>query len=79
MSYFVYLLLCNDKSIYTGMTTDLKRRFKEHKSKTGAHYTRVHGAKKMLYTEEHPTRSEALKREFQIKRWPRRKKLELAK
>ncbi len=77
--YFVYLLECGDKSIYTGITTDLKRRLAEHKDGTGGHYTRAHGAKKFLYTEKHPDRSTASKREAEIKKWPRIKKLSLAK
>ncbi len=78
MAYFVYLLECADKTIYTGITTDLKRRFYEHKHKIGARYTRTHGAKKMLYSERFETRSEALKREAAIKRLTRGKKLKLA-
>jgi len=77
MAYFVYLLECADKSIYTGITTDMARRFAEHKHGIGSHYTRAHAAKKMLYSENHATRSAALKREAEIKRWPRSKKLEL--
>lgn len=77
MPYFVYLLECNDKSIYTGITTDLKRRLSEHKNKTGGHYTRAHGAKKILYSEKYRTRSAALRREVKIKHWPRREKLKL--
>ena len=37
--YFVYLIECKDKSIYTGITTDVDRRFNEHKNKIGGHYT----------------------------------------
>jgi putative endonuclease len=76
-TYFVYLLECKDKSIYTGITTDVARRFREHQGGTGAHYTRAHGARKMLCWEKYPTRGEALRREAEIKRWPRKKKLEL--
>ena len=78
MPYFVYLLECTDKSIYTGITTDLKRRFAEHKNKKGARYTRTHCAKKIIYSEKCPTRSAALKREARIKRLPRREKLLLS-
>jgi putative endonuclease len=78
MPYFVYLLECADKSIYTGITTDVARRFAEHKNKTGARYTLAHGAKKILYTEQYRTRGLALKREAEIKRWPRSQKLALA-
>lgn len=75
--YYVYLIECENKSIYTGITTDIKRRFQEHKDKLGGHYTRAHKVKKILHTEKYKTRSEALKREFEIKSWPREKKLEL--
>jgi len=77
--YYVYLIECEDKSIYTGITTDITRRFQEHKDGLGGHYTRAHKVKKILYTEEFPTRSEALKREAEIKSWPREKKLKLIK
>jgi len=76
--YFVYLLLCSDQTIYTGITTDLERRFEEHKNKKGGHYTSSRGVKKVIHSEKFSTRSEALKREARIKSWPREKKLELA-
>jgi len=75
--YFVYLIECRDESIYTGITTDVARRFVEHKKGMGGHYTRSHGAVKILYTERRKTRSAALKREAEIKSWPRKKKLKL--
>lgn len=74
--YFVYILECEDSTLYTGITTDVERRFLEHKSKKGAHYTRVHGAKKIVHTEEYKDRSTAQKREVEIKRWSREKKLQ---
>ena len=77
--YHVYLIQCEDGSIYTGITTDLERRFKEHSDKTGGHYTRAHKVEKILYTEEYPTRSEALKREAEIKKLRRDKKFKLVK
>jgi putative endonuclease len=79
MSYFVYLLECADKTIYTGITTDVARRFVEHKNKIGSHYTASHGARKIIYTEECASRSEALKREAEIKKWPRGKKVAFVK
>ncbi len=75
--YFVYLIECGDKSIYTGITTDIQRRFNEHKNKKGGHYTSSRKVVKILYTEQHATRADALKREAQIKGWPREKKLAL--
>lgn len=75
--YFVYLLECADKSIYTGITTDVKRRFKEHKEGIGSAYTKAHGAVKILYKEKHKDRSSASKREVEIKSWSRKKKLSI--
>jgi putative endonuclease len=77
--YYLYILLCKDKTLYTGITTDVARRLKEHKKGTGAHYTRAHGANRMVYTEPLPTRSAALKREIEVKRLPRTAKLALIK
>jgi putative endonuclease len=75
--YFVYMLERADKSIYTGITTDLARRLAEHKQGIGSHYTRAHGARKMLYSERFKTRGEALRREAEIKKWRRERKLGL--
>ena len=74
---YVYIILCKDITMYTGITTDVKRRFEEHKTGKGGHYTRAHRVKKVIYSEKHPTRSNALKREAEIKKWSREKKLEL--
>lgn len=77
--YFVYLLECADGSIYTGITTDVMRRLKEHtEGKLGAKFTRAKKARRIIYTEEHPNRSAASKREAEIKKLPRSKKLMLA-
>ncbi|HXK31585.1 MAG TPA: GIY-YIG nuclease family protein [Candidatus Paceibacterota bacterium] len=75
--YFVYLLGCKDGSIYTGITNDLKQRLNRHKKGKGGNYTRAKGAEKILYTEQHANRSSALKREAEIKRLTRQKKLDL--
>ena len=77
--YTVYILQCADTSLYTGITTDLKRRFNQHKSGEGGHYTSSKRAVKMVYTEECPDRSSALKREAEIKSWHREDKLTLIK
>ncbi len=79
MTYFVYLLSCADTTIYTGITTDVERRFKEHQKGTGGHYTRSRKPVKILYTEKHPNRSSASKREAAIKRLSRAEKLKLIK
>jgi putative endonuclease len=75
--YFVYLLECKDGSIYTGITTDVERRLSEHKKGKGGHFTRSKVAKRIIYTEKHPDRSSASKREAEIKSWSRGKKLKL--
>lgn len=75
--YFVYILECVDGSLYTGITTDLERRFKEHQEGIGSHYTKAKKAKKIMYSEECSDRSSASKRELEIKKWPRNKKIEM--
>ena len=77
--YYMYLILCDDNSIYTGVTTDVDRRFKEHAEGRGGHYTRSHKVRKLLYSEKVGSKSEALKREKQIKGWTHNKKLKLAR
>ena len=75
--WYVYIIECANNALYTGITTDLKRRFSEHASGRGGRYTKMHRGKKLLYSEEYTTRSEALKRESMIKTWPRKRKLNL--
>ena len=77
--YYVYILECKDGTLYTGITTDVERRFLEHKSGEGANYTRAHGAKKIVYAEECENRSEASKHEAAIKKLSREEKFELIK
>jgi putative endonuclease len=77
--YFVYILKCKDGSFYTGITTDVERRFNEHKSGVGGHYTSSKDAEKIVCTEDFPDRSSASKREAEIKGWRREKKLNLIK
>lgn len=77
--YFVYIIECRDKSLYTGITNNLERRFNEHKNGKGGHYTSSKKVKKIVYTEEQIDRSSALKREAQIKKLKRGKKLKLIK
>ncbi|HEY0011019.1 MAG TPA: GIY-YIG nuclease family protein [Candidatus Paceibacterota bacterium] len=77
--YFVYLLECADGTLYTGITTDVERRFREHVSGRGSNYTAAKKAVRMAHTETCEDRSSALRREAEIKAWPRTKKLELIK
>ncbi len=75
--YYVYLLECAYHSIYTGITNDLEKRLKQHAQGTGARYTRAKKVLRILYSEKHPDRSAASKREAQIKSWTRHQKLAL--
>lgn len=79
MMWHVYILETKKGSLYTGMTNDVPSRMHAHKQGKGAKFTRSFGFKKLLYTEEHPTKSSALKREKEIQQWPRQKKLDLIK
>lgn len=72
--YVVYMLECNDGTLYTGITMDMARRFREHKAGTASKYTRSRGAKRVVYIENVPTHSAALKRELELKTFPREKK-----
>ena len=67
-------------TIYTGITTDVQRRFQEHLTgvpKNGAKYTNANKPVKILYTKEYETKSEALKEEYRIKQLTRAQKLEM--
>jgi putative endonuclease len=75
--YFLYILECSDGSLYTGITTDVERRFTEHQNKKGGHYTSSRGVTRVAYRESHPDRSKALRRESEIKSWGRAEKLTL--
>ena len=75
--WYVYILKCADNTLYTGATTDVSRRIIEHNRKKGGACTRVRLPVELIYKEPHETRSEALKREHQIKRWSRKKKIAL--
>ena len=77
--WHVYMIKCSDKSLYTGITTDIERRMSEHNSGKGASYTRVRTPVSLVHEESHSDRSKALKREAEIKSWPRSRKLALIK
>lgn len=75
--WFVYILLCEDESLYTGVSNNVDQRFFDHKNGKGGHYTRSHKPTKLLYQENCRTKSRALKRERQIKGWSRKKKVQI--
>ena len=75
--WYVYILRCKDNSLYTGSTTDIPRRLKEHNSGKGGSYTKIHKPVELVYKETHKDRSRAQTREAQIKHWTKKKKLAL--
>lgn len=75
--YFVYILKCEDNSLYTGITTNVERRFSEHLQGIGSRFTRARKAKQIVYTETCIDRSAASKRELAIKKLSREEKLAL--
>lgn len=78
--WYVYILECRDKSLYTGITNDLKRRVEEHNSsKLGAKYTRGRRPVKLMYFVRKKNKSKALQEEFKIKQLSRREKLKKIK
>ena len=74
MSWFVYILRCGDGTLYTGVTDDVQRRLAAHQAGKGAKYTRGRGPLELVYTQEQPDKSTALRREFQIKKLTRPQK-----
>ena len=73
--WYVYILRCNDRSYYTGITSDLERRLNEHNRRTtGAKYTKTRRPVTLEYKKSFKTRSAALKREAAIKKFSRAQK-----
>ncbi|MFA6162382.1 MAG: GIY-YIG nuclease family protein [Methylobacter sp.] len=77
MDWQVYIILCTDNTLYTGITNDVARRFNQHADKQGAKYFRGRQPKQLVYVEPGHDRSSASKREVVIKKLPRLEKLEL--
>ena len=77
---YTYMVRCSDGSLYTGWTSDLERRVKEHNaSKLGAKCTKARRPVSLVYYEEFETKSEAMKRECEIKKLNKDKKENLVK
>jgi putative endonuclease len=66
-SWFLYLIECEGNSIYTGITTDIQRRYAQHLAGTGAKYTRARKPLRLLGWVRFPNKSEALKAEIRTK------------
>lgn len=75
--HFVYVLRCADDSLYTGYTTDVKRRVMEHNTGKGAKYTRGRTPVTLCRVERYETRSAAQSREYTIKEFSRPEKEQL--
>ena len=73
-TWFVYIIRCTDGSLYTGCTNHVIRRWHEHRKGSGAKYLRANKPESVIYIEEHPNRSEACKREYQIKQFTKHEK-----
>ncbi len=73
--YYVYILLCSDNSLYTGITKDLDNRMVAHREGDGSKYVFSRLPFKLIYSEKGGNRSEATKRELEIKSWTREQKI----
>jgi putative endonuclease len=78
--YYLYILECADKTLYTGITTDLRRRVGEHnRSNLGARYTRGRRPVKLFYSVKFKSRSAAMKEECRIKKLTKEEKIKIIK
>ena len=76
-NWSVYIISCHDGSLYTGISTDVERRFKQHKNKKGAKYFYSRRPEKIVYIEDKHNKSTAAQREHEIKSLNRKQKLVL--
>ena len=77
MKWFVYMLQCSDDTIYTGYTNDVDKRVAKHNKGKGAKYTKGRRPVLLVYYEQHPTKSSAMKREYAIKQLSKDEKIKL--
>lgn len=77
MSWFLYIIRCSDGSLYTGITTDVERRLRQHADGRGAKYFRGRTPEQVVYVEAGHTRSSAARREVEVKQLSRGQKLAL--
>lgn len=79
MHYFVYILRTSSNTLYIGQTSNLEKRIKEHKSKNNrsAKYMKYFSSFGLVYTETFSTKTEAMKREYEMKQWSKAKKEDL--
>jgi putative endonuclease len=77
MNWSVYIILCTSDTLYTGITIDVARRFRQHAAGEGAKYFRGRQPKQLVYIEPGHNRSSATKREISLKKMNREEKLRL--
>ncbi len=75
--WYFYIVRCNDNSLYSGTAIDVENRVREHNRGTGAKYTRSRMPVNLVFIEKHNNLSEAIRRESQVKSWPKAKKEQL--
>jgi putative endonuclease len=75
--WYVYIIECENNTLYTGITTSVQRRFLQHKQGKGSKYFRSSPPRKIVFIEAHPNRSQATMREIAIKKLSKLKKIEL--
>ncbi|MGJ0484945.1 MAG: GIY-YIG nuclease family protein [Methylomicrobium sp.] len=74
MTWFVYIILCSDDSLYTGITNDVQRRFEQHANRRGAKYFNGRQPRRLVYLEPGHNRSSASRRELHLKKLSRQQK-----
>lgn len=79
MKHYVYIVKCSDNTLYTGYSTDVEKRVATHNSGKGAKYTRCRLPVTLVYSESYETKSQAMSREYKIKKLSRKQKMELIK
>ena len=72
--YYIYIVRCQDDTYYTGFTNNIEKRIRAHNEKKGAKYTRGRTPVKLIYYEEFESKTEALKREYEVKKLSRKQK-----
>ena len=78
-NWFLYMVRCADDTIYTGISIDVSARVTKHNSGRGAKYTQTRLPVRLIYSESQPDRVSAMKREFEVKKWGRKRKEDLVK
>lgn len=75
--YYTYIILTEKDTLYCGYTDDVEKRYQAHLSGKGAKYTKAFKPKELVYVKEFPTKSEAQKEEYRIKKLSRQQKMKL--